>query len=652
MTTLTLTTITMPAADLGEENMQPDIKNIDYIHAGYKCTDKITEQEKAHFGKGMIKTILPYTILDNYNRDRKMRDFPAVILENDYLKATFLPTLGGRLWSLYDKRLKRELLYVNSVFQPANLGIRNAWFSGGVEFNVGIKGHNPLTCDPLFVETAESETGEPILRLYEYERIRDVVYSVEAYLPSDKGVLYLRDTIENTSTREKYTYWWSNIAVKETSDTRIIVPADEAFLCFYNEGNYLLDKTSIPMRDGVDYSYVKNSKCAQDFFYKIPENRNKWIAAVEADGKGIIQFSQSKMIGRKLFVWGQGAGGRHWAEFLSNPGESYVEIQAGLAYTQLEHPIIKAGECMQWIEGYFAADCNPEDVRGSWQVAQSAIEEQINKYVPIDFIDAKMAEIFPKKLINRKIIQYGSGWGYIEAQKRKLLGQPRLSKIYDFPSDSVTEKEKPWLGLLLNGRFEQPQTDTPPKSYMACSDFIPFAQKAADNWYGALQLGILYYANHMVAQAKEAMEKSLALQPTAWSLRNLAMIAMNEENDISAAVKYILRAIELNNTDRGLVINCAQVLTAANKYEKWLEIYEKLPEKLKNDGRILFYCAMAHLRMGDAQSAAEIITPDFVMCDVKEGEVSISNLWFEIYHKLTGEDKYPLPFSLDFRMDQ
>ncbi|MDY5231128.1 MAG: DUF5107 domain-containing protein [Eubacteriales bacterium] len=47
-----------------------------------------------------------------------------------------MPEFGGQLWSLWDKKLSRKLLYVNSAFQPANLAIRNAWFSGGKEHNM------------------------------------------------------------------------------------------------------------------------------------------------------------------------------------------------------------------------------------------------------------------------------------------------------------------------------------------------------------------------------------------------------------------------------------------------------------------------------------------------------------------------------------
>lgn len=240
----------------------------------------------------------------------------AAVIENDHLKAVFLPELGGRLWSLYDKDLQRELLYVNPVFQPGNLGLRNAWFSGGVEFNVGIKGHNMLTCSPLWCVAEETEDGE-VLHLYEYERIRGVVYSISAWIPENGSTLYLRCQIENKSTEEKHMYWWSNVAVPETKDIRVLVPTDESFLCFYNADHYVLDKATIPHHDGLDVSYPANISSSRDFFYKIPKGEKKWIATAEADGIGLLQCSTRELIGRKLFVWGQSAGGRNWNEWLS-----------------------------------------------------------------------------------------------------------------------------------------------------------------------------------------------------------------------------------------------------------------------------------------------------------------------------------------------
>ena len=89
------------------------------------------------------------------------------------------------------------------------------------------------------------------------------------------------------------------------------------------------------MSRGIDASYPSNIPTSRDFFYKIPEKSRKWIAAVDESGHGLLQCSTKRLFGRKLFVWGMAQGGRHWNEWLSEKGSAYIEIQAGLAHTQL-----------------------------------------------------------------------------------------------------------------------------------------------------------------------------------------------------------------------------------------------------------------------------------------------------------------------------
>jgi hypothetical protein len=160
----------MPAADLGPENPLPPIRAAEELHA-VADGPAVPEEIAKRFAYGHPPGVLPYTMQDGYNRDRHLRDFCVAVLENEFLRATFLLELGGRLWSLVHKPSGRELLDVNPVFQPANLAIRNAWFSGGVEWNIGVIGHSPFTCSPLFAARAERPDGTPILRMYEWERL-------------------------------------------------------------------------------------------------------------------------------------------------------------------------------------------------------------------------------------------------------------------------------------------------------------------------------------------------------------------------------------------------------------------------------------------------------------------------------------------------
>ncbi len=67
----------------------------------------------------------PFPLL-NKRGEQETRRFRTVILENDYLRATFVPALGGRLLSLFDKRVSREVLKPDSEFVLEEVYTRNA----------------------------------------------------------------------------------------------------------------------------------------------------------------------------------------------------------------------------------------------------------------------------------------------------------------------------------------------------------------------------------------------------------------------------------------------------------------------------------------------------------------------------------------------
>ena len=48
--------------------------------------------------------VLPYRILDKYDRNKRQIELKTAVLENDRLEAVFLPEQGGRLWSLRNKK--------------------------------------------------------------------------------------------------------------------------------------------------------------------------------------------------------------------------------------------------------------------------------------------------------------------------------------------------------------------------------------------------------------------------------------------------------------------------------------------------------------------------------------------------------------------
>lgn len=659
-TSVKLEKILLPSANFGPLNPMPDIKNISYIHARQECTGAVSDEEKKYINKGMLSTLIPYKIQDDYDRCRDLKEFTIIVLENEKIRAEFMPETGARLRRIYDKTNNKELLYVNPVFQPGNLALRNAWFSGGVEFNVGIKGHNPLTCSPMWCSVVQTTDGE-VVRFYEYERIRGVVYSINAYLPENSSVLYVNCKIENCRDEQIYMYWWSNIAFPETDNVRVIVPAKEAFVCAYKENRYLLDKCAIPYYNDTDVSYPKKINISRDFFYKISPENHKWIAASDKDGYGLIHASDDKLIGRKLFVWGQGQGGKNWNEWLSVKGSAYIEIQAGLAHTQLEHIPMPAKTTWEWTEAYMPLRSDAKDIHSSYDDAVKAVENamyaQIGNPNTIAFPALDPVE-------KSEIICKGSSWGYLE----EMLRKEKISKSLAF-ENTDSDETNGWLQLLRDGTFEVPNTNEEPKSYVAGQKWLARLKGLKEqSWYSMLHIGVIKYADGDAEGAHKAWADSIRLKENPWAIRNIAMLYKNEYGDLDKATELILRAFELKRDCRALCAETANILTDNKKDELWLSLFESLDKNLQAVARLQLYKAVAFVHIGKIKEAAQIINKDFIMSDIKEGELSLSHIWYVIYRKLyalgnnipyepnnreftdKADKKYPLPKELDFRM--
>lgn len=652
MTTLSFEKFKVKGANMGEASCLPDIKNDDYLRATLNIDESVPEEDRKYIKKGGINSLIPYHIQNGYDRARVDLEFDAAILENEYLKATFVTELGGKLWSLYDKKADREILYANDVFQPCNLALRNAWSSGGVEWNVGMRGHNPYACSPLFAEELKDEDGSPVLRMFEYERIRGVAYSITAKL--EKDVLLIHPIIENTSDEDVNMYWWSNIAVEETENTRVIVPATKCLMSGYIEGIHAIKQVDIPYTDETDVSYSTRLHQARDFFYKIPENEKKWITAVDEGGYGLVQLSTMELTGRKLFTWGSGTGGKHWNKWLTESMGNYIEIQAGILKTQFEHFPMPKRSTLSWTEGYSSISVDPEIAHGKDYIAAiDIVKNNIKEKQSI--VENAGFDIKGKG----KLMYMGSGWGAIE----NMLRTTPVSNIVDFPKDSIDDECKVWLELIEKKTLTAPEPDKPLKSHIKGRVWLDLLERAEDNWFKYYHSGIVRYAEGDTDGAYSDFVKSNELLENVWSLRNIAQIEKNEYGNYDKAIAYMKKAISLKNDYRPLWVNYCESLFAKEMYKEWIEVFEKeVPEILRENERLRMLYAFALSKSERFEEAIDILLDNFILPDVKEGEYSISHIWVAAHRRKmenagylnpTEEqvfEKYPLPESLDFRM--
>ena len=663
MTKLYYTTQVMPGADIGKENPLPDFGDVKNGPVATTVEASLTKEESKFVDYGQVANILPYRMQDGYDRDKKVREYSCAVLENDHLKAVFFPQFGGKMWSLYDKDAGKDLLQVNPVFQPCNLALRNAWTSGGTEWNIGMRGHTPFTLSQLHTADGKLSDGTPVLRMYEWERIRRVQYQMDFILPEDSRFLLVRIKLINTQEAETPIYWWSNSAVVETETTRVLAPADSAFVNTYFGG---IDKTSIPVVEGVDSSYSLRLKRARDFFYDIPEARRKWECTADENGNGLIHTSTDRLQGRKLFVWGNSAGGAHWQEFLSVPGgDGYIEIQAGLANTQFECLPLPGKASWEWLEAYGAFHGDPEKCHGEWYSATNHAEEVLETMLPRAKMDQMLADLGKELDKPFAVRTDGSGWAALELERlgRKETFEGSFATLRE---SAMNQEQAPWLELLREGTFPNQDPKAEPAAYLTQSDWIPMLEQAAEttsnHWHSWFQLGVMYFANKMEEKAAAAFEKSIALTENAWALRCLALI--QSKTDMDQALATMGRAMTLEPITH-IIIEYGKMLLEAGKFREYLALYATLPPAQKENGRLLALKVEALTQTDCLEEAREICLNGVEIPDIRECETLLSDMWIHLHKKIvareTGEtddakllalaiEKYPVPRDLDYRM--
>ncbi len=635
-------------------------------HSSHKRSNDMPDDVQINPGLGKPVSILPYTVQDDYDREKEQSSFEVASLENERLRATFVPRLGGRLWSLYDKKEKKELLHKNPVFQPANLALRNAWFSGGIEWNISIIGHTPFTCAPLFTTKLDmGELGQG-LRMYEYERLRGAVYCMDFFLPKGSDFLFAHTRIINTNKHSVPMYWWTNMAVDEREDVRVIVPADKALHLSYEKGLCFRD---IPIVDGADASYTTNLKRAMDFFYYIEPDDRKYIAAIGEDGRGFVQSSTAQLKGRKLFMWGTSAGGERWQEYLAQKGSAYLEIQAGLGYSQMEYLEMPSLSTYEWTESFGPMRTDAGKAHGPWDEAVEAVSSSLETALPMH----KLYEMHEKaKKYNKaqgSIVMYGSGWGALEikfSEKENLAVFPE-GPLFD--DTSLEDEQKPWLSLLRDGVYlDESWPRFAPKGYQIAPHWRKMLEESIEKGKGNsaayFVLGVIYYNERKLDEAKTAFEKSDELISSAWAKRALALLEYRYGDKEKAFELYPQACIQ-SPSEKALAIEFGRFCVESKNFELFLEIIAKCDELVNNHPRVQLLKAKCFIELERLEQGAAILLGGLCVPDIREGEVSTTELWYRLKEKEISvargieegpelsdivRAEFPPPRELDFRM--
>lgn len=629
--TLTFETAYLKTASKGPEASVPNLSGAENMQN--KTEFRLGEYEEIYEGYGQLRNSYPYRDYTCYTRECSLRPVKTAVLENEFLRAVFLPEYGGRLWQLTDLKEGRELLYTNDVIRPSNLAVRDAWFSGGVEWNLGVIGHTPLTMEPLFTARLEKEGGVPVLRMYEYERIRRLVYQMDFWLAEGDAFLNCRMRVVNRNPEVTPMYWWSNMAVPEYEGGRVIAPAESA----YTSNGRVVTKTAVPIVGGIDISRYGNIPYQVDYFFDLPEEAPRYIANVAPEGYGLLQYSTRRLRGRKLFSWGNNSASARWQEYLTENAGRYLEIQAGLGKTQYGCIPMAPHTAWEWIERYGAIRLPGRC--GSFEEERERLTEHVK--AAGSGLEDRLTETRSLAVQPGEVVYRGSGYADLENACRALRGEEPLSAHLDFFSDD--ERQLPWRVFLDTGRLPLPDPKGPAADCMADDfwyDRLKQQSKKQKDWHLLYHLGLNHLHRERLTEAEECFRESIRQEENGCNCYGLASLLCRREDGKKEAASVMETGLLMRMADLSYIKEGFRVLNACGGYDALIRVYERLPEAVASESRVMLEYINGLYRTGRYQEAYELLTADggLVVDDFREGENSIANLWMDLRKALAMQE--------------
>ncbi len=448
----------------------------------------------------------PYTLRTNLTGAKADHAWRAIFLENEYLKCTVLPDIGGHLYTCVDKVSGQPMFYANPSIKKAEIGYRGAWAAFGVEFNFPVS-HNWVSMSPVDFAYAAHEDGSGSVWEGNIDRAYGMQWGVELVLNPGSTLLEEKVTLYNRSdVRHRY-YWWNNAAMQVWDDSRIEYPMR------YTASHGFTEVSPWPIDpQGKDLSVIGNQTDGpvSRFMYGSHEPfMGIWNPKTQS---GTVHFAEyPDLPGKKIWTWGVDTAGIGWRTALSDNQSAYAEVQAGLFRNQETYAFLDPGQTIRFSEywmpvrgtsgisrankaGVVHFDAHGSDVSVTLNVNERLQGAQISLTQNGVVLWSETTDLTPEKTWSHSATPK-SGSGKIGFELKDSAGQSLLKQ---------TDGEYDW----------DPEAAIKTGPQQAVSIPKP-ADRSEDNW---LQAGRDQELNGEVVLALAAYESALVKYPQSQSL--------------------------------------------------------------------------------------------------------------------------------------
>ena len=287
----------------------------------------------------------PYTLRNEITTTRTEHEWRAVYLENEYLKCSVLPDIGGHIYTCMDKISGQPMFYANPSIKKARIGYRGAWAAFGVEFNFPVS-HNWVSMSPVNYAYTQHADGSASITVGNVDRVYGMEWAVELTLRPGSTVLEQHTTLSNRSDVRHRFYWWNNAGVEVWDDSRIDYPQRFAAAHGFAE----VQRWPVDAQ-GRDLSVIRNQTDGPVSLFTHGSREDFMGVWNPHSNTGTAHFAEyAEVPAKKIWSWGVDADGLDWRKALSDNGSAYVELQAGLFRNQETYAFLEPRQAISFTE--------------------------------------------------------------------------------------------------------------------------------------------------------------------------------------------------------------------------------------------------------------------------------------------------------------
>lgn len=576
--------------------------------------------------------IYPYPLKDSHSFRKVNKQYTILILENEYLKVTVLPDLGGHLYQFYDKIKKRDIVYTNHVIKPGYFGLRGGWCSGGFEFNFP-HAHSLTTISPVDYAIRENPDGSASIVVSDIEKVYGMKWQVILTLYPNKSYLEQEVQLYNRTLLPHRYHWWTIVAMPATKESQVIYPirrvTDDAQTYVY----------TWPIWLGRDISWYKNLFSGTSWFQYHKPFESFFSYYNHGIDSGLCHVSEPDVCPwSKWFTYGPSDEGRYFSAYvMSDEDGPYDEVDSGLFKTQQDFRIFQPLDVIHWKEYWYPINQLKDIVKANrdgaigvtklsnnttirlnvnFELKNGKINIQVDEKKVTEIVSLKPGEVYSKQI---------EGTGVVSIVLEKDKGKEILSYLEKpidenmLPPEGPVQKERKEMDakeFYLAG-LKELEAEEPLKA----REYFESALKKAPNLKDAhTQIGVIYLKQGLWKEAKAEFEKEIEKQLN--NERHLSDTTLGDVyyylglvnkiiGNLPAAEDYLLKATKFPQTSP-IAYHClGQISLTRGNYHQAVKHFKKALERNSRSSETRVLLSAAYRKMQKYIDAEKMIKSVF-----------------------------------------